>query len=167
HGANVGLDGAVTISGWGTFGSFSGLHGSVNHAGGSGTLTLSLVPANAGGAACIHVENNGQVDMEGSGTITVGGGTGLVTTVFDGDSNGSFFSTLATTSDNASTPANSQVFSAVHGASVILVAPITATHFTYSCTAHEGGSADQGSGGRTFTNVGSTNVANTGTCTLF
>ncbi|MGH7024523.1 MAG: hypothetical protein ACREEB_13175, partial [Caulobacteraceae bacterium] len=43
HGANVGLDGVVTISGWTGFGSFSGLHGSVNHAGGLGMLTLSLI----------------------------------------------------------------------------------------------------------------------------
>lgn len=163
NGSHVVIGDNVSVTGWTKYGTWTALNATLE----SATATqITLTPATSG-TSCLHAEINGSMDMEGSGTIVCPGGSNSVTTFLDGDTSASIFMTMASTSINPSTPANSQVFQAVHGASVFLLGNITATNFTNSCTAHEAGNADQGPGGRTFVSVGGTNVVNTGTCTLF
>ncbi|HEY2178833.1 MAG TPA: hypothetical protein VGH15_09655, partial [Caulobacteraceae bacterium] len=97
QGGLISFDNTTSISGWSNYGLFAGLHGMFGHAGGTGTLTLSMTPAVGAGVSCIHSENNAQVDLEGTGTITCPGGSAHVTFFFDGDTNATIFSTMPST----------------------------------------------------------------------
>ncbi len=129
--------------------------------------TLIVTPKSGTTASgCFHAELNAVMDIEGaSGSITC---NGQVTTMWDVDTVASVFTNLPLTVNNSGgTPANSQIWFVHHGATSFHTGTISATNFTHTCSVLEPASANQGPGGRTFTNVGAANLNLGGQCILF
>jgi hypothetical protein len=159
------MQGTITINNFTQWGLWSAF-GRSSIVGQNPTMVLTpKIGTTASG--CFHAELNSTQDIEGaSGSITC---NGQVTSMWDVDTAASVFTNLPLTANNsAGTPANSQIWFVHHSATTLHVnSTINATNFTHTCSVLEPASANQGPGGRTFTNVGAANLNLGGQCILF